>query len=282
MYKIIVDSVVDFDEKLFCEYKDLFEFKVVPYHVEIDGVDYIDDDSLTVNEKWDLLLKAKDLPKTACPSSQTFLTEFENTDKDVFVITTSNGLTGTFSSSTCAKNMFFEEYPDSTKKIHIIDSLSASGAAAIVVLKLLKFAKENLSFEEIAAKTEEYVKKRTTLIIVNDIKPLVKTGRISPVAASIAGMLNIKPILSGDENGKTVKYDQVRGFSKALKRLVEIALEKSGNCREEVYIAHRNNEKAALFVKEQLLNNGFQKVYITYTNLASSMYATDGGIVVGF
>lgn len=140
--------------------------------------------------------------------------------KDILFVGMSSGISGAYSSSLIAATQLREEYPD--RKIYTIDSLGASLGEGLVVFKAIECRAKGMTIEE----TYEYLNKFRhnicQIFTVDDLKYLQMGGRISNATAFTANLLNIKPLLKGNENGQIVTFGKTRG----RKRTIEAILKK--------------------------------------------------------
>lgn len=140
--------------------------------------------------------------------------------KDILFVGMSSGISGAYSSSLIAATQLREEYPD--RKIYTIDSLGASLGEGLVVFKAIECRAKGMTIEE----TYEYLNKFRhnicQIFTVDDLKYLQMGGRISNATAFTGNLLNIKPLLKGNENGQIVTFGKTRG----RKRTIEAILKK--------------------------------------------------------
>ena len=180
---------------------------------------------------------SKSAPKTSCPSIQDFLDRFRDKD-NIFVVTLASSLSGTYNSAMQAKAIIQEEFKN--KFIHIFDSMSAVIGETMVHLKIHECLKRNLRNTEVVERVSKYIKEMKTFFLLENLDNLIKSGRINPLIAKAANILNIKPIM-GDDNGNIRLVDKVRGYERAFKRLVDIIGEEGSRLEEKVLgIAHCN------------------------------------------
>ena len=127
----------------------------------------------------------------------------------------------------------------------------------LFVLKAAKMLSEGKSFDEIA---DTILKERDTMcqfFTVDDLEYLKRGGRVSGTAAFIGSLLNIKPILRGDETGRIIVCGKVRGMKQSLLTLADkydkLALDKNA----DISIAHADNETDTDALIELLRKKGF-------------------------
>ncbi len=140
--------------------------------------------------------------------------------KDILFIGMSSGISGAYASSVIAATQLREEYPD--RKIYTIDSLGASLGEGLVVFKAIECRAKGMTIEEAADYLDKFRHNICQIFTVDDLKYLQMGGRISNATAFTGNLLNIKPLLKGNENGQIVTFGKVRG----RKRTIEAILKK--------------------------------------------------------
>jgi DegV family protein with EDD domain len=133
-----------------------------------------------------------------------------------------------------------------------------------MVEMIYNMAKTNASFEFIMTELTDLIEKTTAFIIVDDLDHLVKGGRLSNGAAMIGNLLNIKPILRFDEEGKIVVHEKIRTSKKAFKRLYKILAETTKAGDYKVYVIHSNIPEKAREVADELAGIGFDVSVATF------------------
>ena len=139
--------------------------------------------------------------------------------EDILYIGLSGGITGSVSSAKIAASDLLEEYPD--RKIKIVDSLGASLGEGILVVEAAQCRDKGMSVEEVADRIDFQKYCMYQVFVVDDLKHLKRTGRISGALASLGTMMDLKPILKGDTEGKIVVECKARGRKQAIKALAE-------------------------------------------------------------
>ena len=120
-YKIIGDSCLDLTDEL----KKDARFQMVPLTLQVDDAQVIDDETFDQKSFLELVKNGKECPKTACPSPEKFKEAFECGAENIFVITLSSHLSGTYNAAVVGKELYEEEH-GKDKNIAVVDSLSAS------------------------------------------------------------------------------------------------------------------------------------------------------------
>ena len=274
-YKIIGDSCLDLTKEL----KQDPHFQMIPLTLMIEDKTIIDDETFNQKEFIRLVKESEDYPKTACPSPEIFKEAYHCDAENIFVVTLSGPLSGSYNSAVLAKSLYEEEY--GPKNICVINSESASSGELNIALHIRDLCEQGLSFAEIEKEANAYRDRMNTYFVVETLDTLKKNGRLTGLSAFIATALNIKPVMSA-EGGQIIKLDQARGINKALKRMVEIVFRDNEKTEEKrLVISHVNAPERAEQVKEMLCSQGkFKEVVITDTAGVSTVYANDGGIIV--
>lgn len=148
--------------------------------------------------------------------------------KDILFVGMSSGISGAYASSEIAAAQLREEYPD--RKIYTVDSLGASLGEGLVVFKAIQCRADGMSIEETYRFLMTFRHNICQIFTVDDLKYLQIGGRISNVTAITGNLLNIKPLLKGNENGQIVSFGKVRGRKKTIDSIL--------NKYEELSAAH--------------------------------------------
>jgi len=273
--RLIADSCADFTP----EKKAWTDVRLVPLTLTVDKEDVIDDETFCQKSFLEKMRRSPECPRSACPSPERFMKEFEGAD-EIFVVTLSSHLSGSYQSAMLAKQMYQEEHPE--VKIEVVDSWSASVGESILVLKLRSLF-DKFSFEEIVKRITAFRNGAQTKFVLEDLDVFIKNGRLNHLQAILCNTLNIRPLLAGKE-GQIVKLDQARGVERALKKLVDsvVADVKEATTRT-LAIAHCNHPARAEEVRKMIMSKvPFKECMIVNTGGVSTMYANEGGIVVAY
>lgn len=274
-YKIIGDSCLDLPEEL----KHDPHFQMIPLTLLLEDKMIVDDETFDQKAFIRMVKESESYPKTACPSPEMFKEAYHCNAENIFVITLSGPLSGSYNSAVLAKSLYEEEYGH--KNICVINSESASSGQLNIALHIRDLCEQGLSFEEIEKEANEYRDKMNTYFVLETLDTLKKNGRLTGLSAFIATTLNIKPVM-GAEKGQIIKLDQARGINKALQKMAEYVVKEGGKTEEKrLVIAHVDAPERAEYVKELLCAKAnFKEVVITDTAGVATVYANDGGIIV--
>ena len=276
-YKIIGDSCLD----LTADLKKDPHFQIIPLTLQVEHTQVIDDETFDQKKFLELVRSSSECPQTACPSPEKFKEAFECDVDQIFVITLSEHLSGTYNSAVLAKKLYEEEHGQEGKNIAVFSSDSASSGELNIALYIQSLCQASLPFEEIEEKTRSFIKNMRTYFVLESLDTLRKNGRLTGLQAFFATALNIKPVMGAD-SGVIIKLDQARGINKALTRMADIAIREAGETKDKVLIiAHCNNPERAEVVKNEMCRQAtFKDVIITETAGVATVYASDGGIIV--
>ncbi len=261
-YVITVNSTVDLPKEWLEERK----VPVIPLKYTIDNETYTDMEGLSSKEFFEKLREGKMAttsqinPEEARAQLEPFLKE----GKDVLHLGFSSGLSGTYNSMRIAGEELKEEYPEA--KIIIIDTLCACLGEGLLLYKALQQKASGKTIEETAKWVEENKLHICHNVTVDDLFHLHRGGRISKASAVLGSVVQIKPIIHMDENGKLQVVGKERGRKKSLNKIVDMAVEQikgwdndiamitHGDCQEDAeYVAKLVRER--LGIENILINN---------------------------
>ncbi len=182
------------------------------------------------------------------------MSEFAKQGFDVLYVGMSSGISGAYNSSLIAKKMLEEDFPD--RKFFMLDTRAASLGEGIVVFKAIELRKKGLSIEECYEELQVWSKKVYQVFTVDSLRHLQRTGRLSNAAMIIGTVLNLKPILRGNEFGQIINIDKVRGNRKAIKAMADIYDRLVKDPGEQIVgIANANNPEDTAYLIELLNAN---------------------------
>ncbi|MBQ3876226.1 MAG: DegV family protein [Oscillospiraceae bacterium] len=163
-------------------------------------------------------LKRGQVVKTSLLNVQLFISHFTpvlEQGLDVVYISMSSNISGTYNAAVIAAKELMQKYTD--RFVHIVDSCGCGFGSGLLAVRAAELSKQGLELEEAAAILDAEVPHICQYFTVDDLNYLKRTGRVSGVTARVATVLNIKPILYGNKEGKIVSCATVRAARKLLK-----------------------------------------------------------------
>ena len=173
---------------------------------------------------------------------------------DVLYVGLSGGVSGTCWGVSVVAQELRERYPD--RDIRVLDSRGASLGEGLIVLEAADMAQKGADMETIVARANQLIGKMRQHFMVDELKFLRKGGRISGGAALAGTLLQIKPILEGDEEGKIVMLSKVRGKKAGIEELVKLYDQMVEDRSAPVGISHAGSPADALVVATKLRQVG--------------------------
>lgn len=195
----------------------------------VDGVD------ITADQFYDKLANTDVVPSTSAPTPGEILSRVEEWKKagctDVIHFPISFGL------SDYGKNLesSMEDLIEGVK-FHVFNSNNACIMEGYEAKYAEILAEKEYSVEEIFSECEKLRSQITTYLVVDDLKYLVKNGRLSAAAGFIGGLAKIKPVLELGESGKIETFEKVRTHRRAIERIFELVLDYSKNYENVIYV----------------------------------------------
>ncbi len=280
MYKIIIDSCGELPDEL----KDNEAFVRVPLTLSLDGWEAYDDEAFDREDFLRRMKESSNIPKSACPSPALYKKEIEEGDaRDVFIITLSAQLSGSYNAAVLAMELYEEDFEGEVKKnVHVFDSKSASIGQTLIGMKIAELEDRGLSFEEVVAKTDEYISNQHTFFVLESLETLRKAGRLGSLKAMLANTLNIKPIMGSTDEGNIQQLASARGMIRSMEKMVECMLAVTENTSEKILaISHCNAGKTVEVLVERLKKLAdFKKIFVVDTAGISTLYAGPGGVIM--
>ena len=172
--------------------------------------------------------------------------------EDILFIGISSGISGAYASAEMARKQLLEEFPE--RRIELIDSLCAGLGEGLLVLKAAKCRLNGMELQETAQRLLSVRERIYQVFIVDDLMHLRRTGRLSNMSAIVGSVLGIKPLLKGNENGKIVAFEKIRGRKKAIKAMAEKYFSLAQNpTHQTIGISHADCEEDAEYLASLLL-----------------------------
>ncbi|HIT89376.1 MAG TPA: DegV family protein [Candidatus Merdenecus merdavium] len=252
----------------------------------IDGETYDMNHELPVHEFYEKMRKGS-MPTTSQVNPESAREEFLKyiqEGKDILHIAFSSGLSGSYQSAKIAADELLEEYPES--KIAVVDSLAASLGEGLLVQKAVVMKEQGKSFHEIHTWLEEHKLNACHNFTVDDLFHLFRGGRVSRTTAILGTMINIKPIMHVDNEGKLIPIGKVRGRKRSLLTLVDNMEKQMGSYRDKndiILISHGDCLEDAYFVRDEITKRfGFTEFIINHVGPTIGAHSGPGTLALFF
>ena len=275
-FRIIADSscdIFDLENK-----PDNLYFNTVPFVVTVDGKDFVDDENLDVAELVDAMAVSTK-SHTSCPSPADWIMEFGE-EGDVFAITISSNLSGSYNSACTAKEMVLENDPD--RNIEILDSRGTGPSLSMTIYRLRELIAQGLGYEEVKTEIHIFMADHKLIFALSSYHNLVNNGRMPKIAGIVLGHLGLWGVGIASEEG-TIKMKKVaKGGKRTLQVILHDFKERVAD-KDSIVMSHCLNEEFALNLKKAIDAEYPGKIVkIIPTRGLCSYYAERGGIIVGF
>ncbi len=242
---IITDTTCDLSDEIIEEYS----IYLVPLRIVFEKKEYRDRFEISPDKVYELL--ENELPKSSLPFSsdvEKVMDEIiEKGFTDVIFITLSSGLSGTNNMI----NLMMKDYEDKIN-VKVVDSLGLSLALGFQVLECAKTVKETGSVKAALKKIEEVHKTMCTMFVVKTLHYLKKGGRIGKVEGTVGDLLQLKPVISINEEGVYYTISKVRGRKKSIQKMIDLMKAKYDRRAINVGIAQGLAKEEAQNLLDQL------------------------------
>jgi DegV family protein with EDD domain len=229
-----------------------FDLTIIRSLVIMGGKEYVDYEELTAKEFYEMIENDPNLlPRTSMASTGTMLEAYEKLRDEgcdtILFVTISSKMSGIYDNAVMAAKMV--EGVD----VRVFDSRSVGYIECKMIFKAHEGYQQGKTIEEII-KDLEYIRDNNKIYFaVNDLKFLIKNGRLSNAAGFMANMLKIKPLLEINKEGAVVSIEKIRTFHKAVDRVIEKFLEETQGKEAEVFIVHANNPETTEYIRNKVL-----------------------------
>ncbi|MGD0273125.1 MAG: DegV family protein [Gaiellaceae bacterium] len=273
---LVTDSVCDLPQELI----DLYQIHVVPLHILFGKSEYLD--KLTIDPElfFSLAKHAEIFPTSSQPAVGLFtrLYSFLSSHyESVIAVHIAGKLSGTYSTSARAA-----ESLEDGKKITVVDSRHIAGSEGLIVLRVAEAIAAGRSHDEIVAEIDGWSKKAELLVGVHTLEFLIRGGRVTPLEGMLARALNLKPIISVDEEGKSILYGKALSIRQNIAKIVKMTVRIHAETPLRAYgVLHGHdlaaaNEFAARLEREL----GFPPLFIEEISPAAALHAGQGALAV--
>jgi len=241
---LVTDSSCDLPQQVIDDY----QIHVIPYNLSFGDTLYLDKITITPQQFYTLLKNVKEIPKSAIPPLKTVQNIFSflaSHYESLIVVSISAGLSGAYKQAIEASSVVQD------KKISLINSKHLSGTLGLIVLRVAQAIEEGRTHDQIVQLAEEWVAKTKIFVDIKTLEYMVRGGRVSPLKGLAARVLNIKPLISLDSEGKAFALGKSftrKGNMKKIFRMVkDMAAE--GKIWNYAIVHAQNIERAEMYAR---------------------------------
>lgn len=197
--------------------------EVVPFMYYVDGKENtcIDTESFNGDAYYDMI-RAGSRVTTSQITPQRYIDCFEpilRSGNDIIFVSMSSGISGSCASAHMAADMLREKYPE--RKVKIIDTRAASLGEGLVALMASRLREAGAGIEKAAEQLNAMSQRMCQIFTVDDLMHLRRGGRLSNLSAIVGTVLQIKPLLKGNNEGKIVAFSKIRGRKRSIEAIAE-------------------------------------------------------------
>lgn len=187
------------------------DFVAVPLTIRTDTEEFRDDAALDVNKMVSTLRNTKGRSYSACPNIADWEDAFGE-EGDVIAFTITSSLSGSYSAACAARKACIERNP--TRRIHVVDTLSAGPEMMLLIEKVLSALRSGADFHDVCRVVEAYQHQTHLLFALESMHNLAQNGRVSKLAATMAGVLGIRALGQASLEGTLEMLEKCRGLRK--------------------------------------------------------------------
>ncbi len=278
---VMTDSVAGIPRNLAEEY----HITVVPAaNIIFDGHNYIDGVTLSATEAYQLIKKDPDKFTTSALNPGYFLEEYQKLSQksaDILHITLSSALSANYKTAGLAVEMLQKESPKTN--LRLFDAKTVAGAQGLIVLAAARAAAQGKSLEEVVAIAEKAREKTRGLMMLDTLRYVYRTGRMSKFASRVAALLNIKPINRMTEEGTLEFVGKVRNREAGYQKLIDLIKAEAESNSLHFMLMHAAAPEMAERLS-QLLRQNFdcQRILISEYSPVMGYGSGPGAIFIGF
>ncbi len=219
--------------------------------IYFDDKEYIDGKTITVEEFYERIKTEDIIPSTSQPSLGETLELYEHLKSegytDIIHYPISKGISGTYQSLFSIKDLV------DGVNIHIVDTKSTAVILGFIVLEALKFVKLGKTVSEIINYSDYLINNFRPYFMVDDLKYLIKNGRLSNAAGFIGSVLKIKPILTFNNEGEIIGIEKIRTTKKAMNHIISKIMDETKDYHKvQYFIAYGADQGLTQNFKEQV------------------------------
>ena len=264
-------------------------YAIAPLKIEVAGSEYVDNADLDVDELNRIVAQEKSASGSSCPSVGEWAELFRKAD-NVFAVTISSQLSGSYDAACMARNLVMDEYARdhdgviAGKNIYVLDSKAAGGKLELTVKLIDRYltAHQNPVFDEVVSYAKSLEQTSQVQYSLSSYDNLIKNGRMPKFVGMLATGLNIRMLGTASSQGTIKIVGPIRGEKKTYRKIIDL-MRSDGFRGGMVCIDHVSNEPGALTLKQAIeLEWPSAQVEVYPCGALCSYYAESTGLIVGY
>jgi len=212
---LVTDSSCDLPQNIIDEH----QIQVIPFYLSFGDTLFLDKVTISPEKFYTLLRTHRELPKSSQPSPKSIQSLFSflaSHYESLIVVHISDKLSGAFRLSKEASSVI------KNKKVSLINSRHLSASLGLIVLRIAEAINEGIKHEELVKLAEGWISKTKIFVDIQTLKYMVRGGRVSPLKGLLAKILNLKPIISLDSEGKATGFGKSFSRKANMKKIIQI------------------------------------------------------------
>lgn len=275
---LVTDSTCDLSQELL----DHYQINMVPINLNFGDNHYLDKVTIQPEQFYDLLESSEEFPKTSQINERSFTNLYSHLASHydaIIAVHLTSQFSGTFLSSKKAAERITKEFG---KPVFVFDSRNLSGALGLLLLKTAQSIESGNTFTEITKSLESWRENAKIYVSVKNLKYMIKGGRVSKPKGFIANALGLNPVISIDEEGKSLlfgnTFSQTASLNKIYKHIKKLSESKS---IWNYIILHAHNPIGAREAEEKMINiAGKKPISVVDISPVIGMHAGNGAIAI--
>ena len=219
----------------------------IPVCVAINGKTYKDYQEISSAE-YLKLIEEGGIPTSSQPAIGDIIDALENREEEILLLTVGDGLSGAYQNAMGVKNTI-----ENNEYIHILNSKTLAGPLRYMAQKAVRLKEEGMDMEEIKAELQQCIESSMSFVIPADFDFLKRSGRLTPIAAKIGGLMKIVPVLTQTEDKTRITPFAIkRSWKKAVESIINHLKSSSVDENYLISVSHAGTYEKAVEVMEQI------------------------------
>lgn len=238
MVRLITDSAADFEPREL----EALQIHCIPLTVMFGEEEFQENINLTKDRFYELMVSSGHLPKTAQPSPQLLIDQFEaalNSGDEAIYITLSSALSGTYQNALMTKNLM------DSPSVHVVDGRNATGGQRQILEYAARLRDEGKNAAQIIEGIDRIRSRIILYACIDTLEYLYKGGRISHTSYKLGTLANIKPIINIDRDGRVTIPAKAMGMRKGMDYLCKRVDEIAPDPAFPLYVMYTDNRSVA-------------------------------------